>query len=34
MGNLSKWNGRVVGNLLYYQTNYLLSIVILFALIA
>jgi len=32
--NLSKWNSRVNGNLLYYQTNYMITTIVLFTIIA
>lgn len=32
--NLQKWNNRINGNLLYYQTNYMIAVIVIFALIA
>jgi len=32
--NLVKWNDRIIGNLLYYQTNYMITVIVIFALIA
>ena len=34
MQNLDKWANRIVSNLLYYQTNYLVSAMIIFSLVA
>ncbi|MBN3296620.1 PRAF3 protein, partial [Amia calva] len=33
VGDLSKWNNRVVSNLLYYQTNYLVMAIIVFLIV-